>query len=42
MKYGRITPWIFLLPTVLGLAFRLGPILAAFFISFTLECDYRT
>lgn len=36
MKYGRITPWIFLLPTVLGLAFfRLGPILAAFFISFT-------
>lgn len=36
MRYGRVAPWLFLLPTVIGLVvFRLGPILAAFFVSFT-------
>lgn len=36
MKYGKVTPWLFILPTVLGLLlFRLGPILVAFLASFT-------
>ncbi len=36
MKYGRVAPWIFLLPTIVGLGlFRVGPIIAAFLVSFT-------
>ncbi len=36
MKYGRIAPWLFVLPTIIGLAvFRIGPIVAAFLVSFT-------
>lgn len=36
MRYGKVTPWIFLIPTIIGLfVFRLGPIVAAFFLSFT-------
>ena len=36
MKYKKITPWLFLLPTVIGLMFfRLGPMIAAFLASFT-------
>lgn len=36
MSYGKKTPWIFLIPTILGLIFfRLGPMIAAFFASFT-------
>jgi len=34
--YGRIDPWLFLLPTLIGLiVFRLGPIISALIISFT-------
>lgn len=34
--YRRIDPWLFLIPTLLGLVvFRLGPILASFALSFT-------
>ncbi len=36
MKYHRVSPWLFLLPTIVGLlVFRLGPIIAALFASFT-------
>ncbi len=36
MKYGKVTPWLFVGPTVVGLLFfRLGPIIAAFLASFT-------
>ncbi|MEC9489653.1 MAG: sugar ABC transporter permease [Halanaerobiales bacterium] len=36
MKYKKITPWLFLIPTLLGLIFfRLGPMLAAGLASFT-------
>ena len=36
MKYGKVAPWLFVTPTILGLIFfRLGPIIAAFFASFT-------
>ncbi len=36
MKYGRVAPWLFITPTVLGLVFfRIGPIIAAFLASFT-------
>ncbi|MFW6274133.1 MAG: carbohydrate ABC transporter permease, partial [Halanaerobium sp.] len=36
MKYNKITPWLFLIPTLLGLIiFRLGPMLAAGLASFT-------
>jgi ABC-type sugar transport system permease subunit len=36
MKYKKITPWLFLIPTLLGLVFfRLGPMLAAGLASFT-------
>jgi len=34
--YGRIDPWLFLLPALIGLiVFRLGPIISALIISFT-------
>ncbi|KLU38880.1 MAG: ABC transporter permease [Peptococcaceae bacterium 1109] len=36
MRYGRVAPWLFVLPTIVGLAlFRIGPIVAAFLVSFT-------
>lgn len=36
MRYGRVAPWLFVLPTIVGLAlFRVGPIVAAFLVSFT-------
>lgn len=36
MRYGKVTPYLFILPTVVGLiVFRLGPIIAAFLASFT-------
>ncbi len=36
MKYGKVAPWLFVTPTILGLIFfRIGPIIAAFFASFT-------
>lgn len=36
MKYGKITPFLFVLPTIVGLLlFRLGPIAVAFLASFT-------
>jgi multiple sugar transport system permease protein len=36
MRYKKSTPWIFLIPTILGLVFfRLGPMLAAGLASFT-------
>ena len=36
MKYGKLAPWLFITPTILGLIFfRLGPITAAFLASFT-------
>ncbi|HKM43350.1 MAG TPA: sugar ABC transporter permease [Limnochordia bacterium] len=36
MKYGKVAPWLFITPTVLGLVFfRIGPIIAAFLASFT-------
>jgi len=42
MRHSKITPYLFVAPTVLGLLlFRLGPTLAAFFISFT-DWNIRT
>jgi len=36
MRYNRLTPYLFVLPMILGLIiFRLGPIIASFLISFT-------
>ncbi len=36
MRYKKHVPWLFLLPTILGLIiFRLGPIIAVFFVSLT-------
>ncbi|NLL47287.1 MAG: sugar ABC transporter permease [Firmicutes bacterium] len=36
MKYGKVAPWLFITPTILGLVFfRIGPIIAAFLASFT-------
>jgi multiple sugar transport system permease protein len=36
MRYGKITPYLFIAPMISGLIlFRLGPIIAAFLISFT-------
>lgn len=36
MRYGKLAPWLFITPTVLGLVFfRLGPMIAAFLASFT-------
>ena len=36
MRYGKLAPWLFITPTVLGLVFfRIGPIIAAFLASFT-------
>ena len=36
MKYGKVAPWLFVTPTILGLVFfRIGPIIAAFLASFT-------
>ncbi|MCB0046274.1 MAG: sugar ABC transporter permease [Caldilineaceae bacterium] len=36
MKHGKLTPYLFLLPTVIGLIiFRLGPTAVAFYASFT-------
>ncbi len=36
MKYGKITPYLFVLPTVIGLViFRLGPTIVAIYASFT-------
>ena len=36
MKYGKVAPWLFVAPTILGLIFfRIGPIIAAFLASFT-------
>jgi multiple sugar transport system permease protein len=36
MRYQKITPYLFITPMMIGLIlFRLGPIIAAFFISFT-------
>ena len=36
MKYGKITPYLFVLPTVIGLViFRLGPTVVAIYASFT-------
>lgn len=36
MRYGKVAPWLFITPTILGLVFfRIGPIIAAFLASFT-------
>lgn len=36
MRYSKITPYVFILPMILGLVlFRFGPIIASFLISFT-------
>ena len=36
MKHGKLTPYLFVLPTILGLiVFRLGPVAVAVWASFT-------